>query len=281
MGNEPDIGRDGGQQGMVVSDDGTEIVYERQGNGPAVILVGGAFTDRSENAPLAVELATDFTVYNYDRRGRGESGDTPPYAVAREIEDLEALLAVAGSGTGLPAAHVYGVSSGGALVLRAVAAGVPADRVAVYEVPYGLDDDIPANQHAYVEELEALLAEDRRGDAAALFMRYAGATDEMIEGARNSPLWPGLEAVAPSLRYDAAVLGNGQPPTDLLSRITRPTLVATGDAGDEFFGRAADALLTTVPNAERALLPGQSHRVDPKVLAPVLRRFFNSSNAAS
>jgi pimeloyl-ACP methyl ester carboxylesterase len=263
----------------VTSKDGTPIAYDRQGSGPAVILVGGAFVDRSENAPLATELAQRFTVYNYDRRGRGQSGDTQPYALDREIEDLQALIAEAGG-----SAHLYGVSSGGALVLEAVAAGVAADRLAVYEVPYNMADDGPQRQREYAETLEGLLAEGRRGDAAELFMRVAGASEEMVAGARSSPVWPGLEALAHTLAYDAACMGNGQPPTDRLARITRPTLVATGGAsaesfvggGGDFFDRAADAIAASVPSARRETLAGQTHMVDPKALAPVLERFFRA-----
>jgi pimeloyl-ACP methyl ester carboxylesterase len=263
----------------VTSKDGTPIAYDRQGRGPAVILVGGAFVDRSENAPLATELAERFTVYNYDRRGRGQSGDTQPYALDREIEDLQALIAEAGG-----SAHLYGVSSGGALVLEAAAAGIAVDRLAVYEVPYDLADDGPQRQREYVEQLEGLLAEGRRGDAAELFMRVAGATEEMIAGARSSPMWPGLEAIAPTLAYDAACMGNGQPPTARLARITRPTLVATGGAspesfvggGGDFFAKAADAIAASIRQAERQVIEGQTHMVDPKALAPVLERFFRT-----
>jgi pimeloyl-ACP methyl ester carboxylesterase len=262
----------------VTSSDGTSIAFERRGDGPAVILVGGAFVDRSENEPLAVELAGRFTVYNYDRRGRGQSGDTLPYAVEREIEDLQALIAEAGG-----SAHLYGISSGGALVLEAAAAGLAADRLAVYEVPYNMADDGPQRQREYVERLEALLAEDRRGDAAELFMRVAGATEEMIAGARSSPVWPGLEALAPTLAYDAACMGDGRPPTDRLAKITQPTLVATGGGsadsfvagGGDFFARAADAIAASIPGAVRQTIEGQTHMVDPKALAPVLERFFN------
>jgi pimeloyl-ACP methyl ester carboxylesterase len=262
----------------VTSKDGTSIAYDRQGGGPAVILVGGAFVDRSENAPLATELAARFTVYNYDRRGRGQSGDTLPYAVEREIEDLEALTAEAGG-----SAHLYGISSGGALVLEAAAAGVAADRLAVYEVPYNMADDGPQRQREYVERLQALLAEGRRGDAAELFMRVAGATDEMIAGARSSSVWPGLEALAHTLAYDAACMGDGRPSTTRLARISRPVLVLTGGAsadsfvagGGDFFARAADAIAASIPNAERQTVEGQTHMVDPKALAPVLDRFFS------
>src|SRR5215213_6384420 len=165
-----------------MSRDGTSIAYDRQGAGPPVILVGGGLDDGAENAPLATELADRFTVYNYARRGRGESGDTPPYSLEREFEDLDALIARAG-GT----AHLYGVSSGGALVLEAAAAGVAADRLAVYEVPYNLADEWTRQWREYVENLAVALAADRRGDALELFMRLTGASDEDLAGVRNAP----------------------------------------------------------------------------------------------
>jgi pimeloyl-ACP methyl ester carboxylesterase len=261
----------------VTSKDGTSIAYERIGSGPAVVLVGGAFVDRSENVPLAAELAESFTVYNYDRRGRGDSGDTLPYAVAREIEDIQALIDVAG---GL--AHLYGISSGGALALEAAAAGTAIDKLAVYEVPYDMADDAPQRQREYVEQLEALLAEGRRGDAAELFMRLAGSSEEMIAGAKNSPMWRGLMAIAHTLAYDAACMGDGQPPSARFAKITRPTLVATGGAsldgfvgGDgDFLAQAAAAIAASIPQAERLTIAGQTHVVDPKALAPVLERFL-------
>lgn len=261
----------------VRSKDGTSIAYERMGEGPAVLLVGGAFVDRSENAPLATELAQTVTAYNYDRRGRGDSGDTLPYAVQREIEDIKALIAEAGG-----SAHLYGISSGGALVLEAAAAGVAVDKLAVYEVPYNMAEDGPKQQREYVERLNALLSEGRRGDAAELFMRVAGASGDMVAGARNSPIWPRLEALAPTLAYDAACMGNGQPPTSRLAKITRPTLVLTGGAspdsfvggGGDFFDKAADAIVASVPHAQRQIVEGQTHMVDPKALAPVLLQFF-------
>jgi pimeloyl-ACP methyl ester carboxylesterase len=261
----------------VTPKDGTSIAYDRSGRGPAVILVGGAFVDRSENTPLATELAEQFTVYNYDRRGRGDSGDTLPYAVQREIEDIDALIAEAGG-----SAHLYGVSSGGALALEAAAAGTAVDKLAVYEVPYDMADDGPQRHREYVEQLEGFLAEDRRGDAAELFMRLAGASEEMVAGARSSPMWPGLEAIAHTLVYDAACMGDNRPPTARLAKITRPTLVAAGGAspdsfvggGGDFFGKAADAIAASIPQAQRQTIAGQTHQVDPKVLAPVLEQFF-------
>jgi pimeloyl-ACP methyl ester carboxylesterase len=261
---------------QVTSADGTSIAYDRQGSGPAVILVGGGLVDpatgragRSENAPLATELARRFTVYNYDRRGRADSGDTPPYAVAREIEDLEALIAEAGG-----SAHLHGVSSGGALALEAAAAGLAVDRLAVYEVPYSIGEEASRRWREYVEELKAVLAEGRRGDAVELFMRVAGASEEDIAGARNSPMWPGLEAIAHTLAYDAACMGDGRPPSGRLATIRQPTLVVTG-GGQDFFEQAGDAIAASIPYPERLTIEGQTHVANPKALAPVLERFFS------
>ena len=263
--------------GRVTSKDGTSIAYDRAGSGAPVILVGGGLVDpatgragRWENAPLATELATWFTVYNYDRRGRADSGDTLPYAVERELEDLEALIAEAGG-----SAHLYGVSSGGALALEAAAAGLAADRIGVYEVPYFVGEAAAEPWRRYVEQLDAALADGRRGDAVELFMRVAGASEDDVAGARSSPLWPGLEAIAHTLAYDAAVLGDGHPPSARLATITQPTLVATG-GGDRFFEQAADAIAAAVPRARRLAFAGQAHVADPKAVAPVLERFFTA-----
>ena len=263
----------------VTSKDGTPIAFDRQGDGPAVILVGGGFVDRSENAPLATELAERFSTYNYDRRGRGDSGDTPPYAVEREIEDIEAVIAEAGG-----RAHLYGPSSGGALVLEAAAAGVAADRVAVYEVPYDMAEGGPERHRAYTDQLSRLLAEGSRGDAAALFMGIAGASGEMIEQARRSELWPGLEAIAHTLAYDAACLGDGRPPA--------ARLAAHHPAGAGRDGRGEPGLVRGRwrellrpgrrrdrrgrPGAERRVIEGQDHMADPKVIAAVLGEFFTA-----
>jgi pimeloyl-ACP methyl ester carboxylesterase len=251
----------------VTSNDGTSIAYDRQGHGPAVIFVGGGLDDGSENAPLASELATRFTIYNYARRGRGHSGDTPPpYAVEREIEDIAALIAAAGG-----SAHVYGVSSGGMFALEAAAAGLPIDKLAVYEVPYDIAEDAPQRYRQYRARLAAALAAGRRGDAVELFMGLAGASEDDIAGARNSPYWPGLEALAHTLAYDAACYG--PPPTARLATITRPTLVLTG-GGDDFFELAADAVAGSIPRAERRTIADQGHVADPKAIASVLERFF-------
>jgi pimeloyl-ACP methyl ester carboxylesterase len=261
----------------LTSNDGTTIAYDRTGSGAPVVLVGGALVDpatgragRWENAPLAAELARRFTVFNYDRRGRGDSGDTPPYAVRREIEDIDALIAEAGG-----AANLYGASSGGALALEAVAAGSAVEKVAVYDVPYSVGDDASQRWRDYVERLGRALAEDRRGEAVELFMWVAGSQEETIAAARSSPVWPTVEAIAHTLAYDAACLGDRGPPTARLARIEQPTLVLTGGR-DDFFERAADAVAARLPHARRHVLVGQSHAVDAKPLAPVLERFFGN-----
>jgi hypothetical protein len=261
----------------VTSRDGTSIAYTREGAGPTVVLVGGNLDDGAENAPLAVALARGFTVYNVVRRGRGASGDTAPYAVAREVEDLAAVLAAAGR-----PAHLFGVSSGGALALEAVAAGLPVDRLAVYEVPYATTDEAARRFVAYREDLATALAAGRRGDAVGLFMRLAGASEEDIAGARAAPVWPALEVLAPTLAHDGACLGDGRPPVDRLAAVTCPTLVATGGVPDPhtgglapgYFDDAADAVAAAVPKAERLVVEGQTHVPDPDVMAAVLTRFF-------
>jgi pimeloyl-ACP methyl ester carboxylesterase len=265
------------QRMTVTSKDGTVIDFERAGEGPAVILVGGGLVDRSENAPLVPELASRYTVCNYDRRGRGGSGDTPPYALERELEDIEALIAGLGG-----RAHLYGVSSGGALALEAAAAGLDVDRVAVYEVPYCVRPDMRERWNNYVVELERTLATGRGDDAVSLFMRLVGASDADIAGARQSPFWAASAAIAPTLAYDAACLRDGVPPA-AFANITRPVLILTGEPGGDatvgglpgdFFTAAAARLADVVPRARREQLPGQQHVADPKVVAPRLADFF-------
>jgi hypothetical protein len=242
----------------VTSSDGTRIAYDRQGDGPALILVGGGLDDGSENVPLAAELARSFTVFNYARRGRGDSGDTQPYALEREIEDLEALVAEAGG-----SAHAYGVSSGGALALEAAAGGVAFERLAVYEVPYSIGEDAVRRWREYTVQL----AGARGDEAIELFMRLAGSSEESIAAARRSPYWPA--ALAHTLAYDAACLRDGLPSVT----IEHPVLVATG-GGMEFFQLAGDALAASLPNAERLVIPRQGHVADPQAVAPVLEGFL-------
>ena len=255
-----------GTMDTVRSRDGTPIAYERRGSGPALILVGGGLDDGSENAPLAAELADAFTTYNYARRGRGASGDAPQYSVAHELEDLAALVAAAGG-----SAHVYGASSGGMFGLEAAMAGLAIDRIALYEIPYDTSEGAEQRFDEYREELSAALAAGRRGDAVALFMRLAGSPEEQIAGARASSFWPGVEALAHTLAYDAALYG--PPPLERLAAVEQRTLVLTGE-GTGFFDAAADAVAGAIPGAERARVPGAGHVVDPLAIAPLLRRFY-------
>ena len=262
----------------VISKDGTEIAYDTKGQGPTVILVGGGLTDRSENTPLATELAKHFTVYNYDRRGRGKSGDTLPYTLEREIEDIAALIAEAGG-----SAYLYGVSSGGALALEAAAMGIKGiEKVAVYEVPYNMSDEWPDRWNTYVEELGTILAKGHRSDALALFMKLTGSSKEEITGAKQSPFWRSGEAVAHTLLYDAAVLGNGQPPINRFAKITQPVLIATGTDARQLgaaewvlaLDPAADVIAASIPHAKRQTFVGQSHVANPKTVADKLSEFF-------
>jgi len=260
----------------VTSADGTRIVYDRVGDGPSVILVGGGLDDGAENAPLVPELAASFTVFNYARRGRGDSGDTQPYALAREVEDLAALLTAAGG-----EAHLFGASSGGALALEATAAGLPIKSVAVYEVPYFTTDAEAKVWHDYTIAVTAAVADHRNGDALELFMRLAGSSDEDIAGARSAPFWPALTEVAATLPYDAACMGDGYAPPRL-AKITQPALVTYGDKGmagldQDFFPKAAAAIAAQIAHAQVRTIRGQGHVADPKELAPVLAEFFNAS----
>jgi pimeloyl-ACP methyl ester carboxylesterase len=262
----------------VTSTDGTTIAYSAIGQGAAVILVDGAtgFRWSPEPSELAQLLAPNFTVYSYDRRGRGESGDTQPFAVEREIEDIEALIDAAGG-----AAYLYGISSGGALALEAtLGLSGKVTKLAIYEVPY--DDSQAGTQawHAYRSQLAAFLATDQRGEAAALFMRFVGAPEEMVAGARQSPMWNIMEAVAPTLAYDAAALGpDRHVPTARAAAVSVPTLIMDGGASYEtlpFMRATAEVLTNAIPHAQHETLAEQTHNVDAKVLAPTLTAFFQS-----
>src|SRR6478672_2697424 len=184
----------------VRSNDGTTIAFDRSGHGPPLILVSGAMGTRAHAADLAAVLATTFTVFAYDRRGRGDSGDTQPYAVEREVEDIDALIGEAGGSV-----FLYGHSSGGCLALDAtVSLGDKVKKLAMYEAPYNDDPLARKNFRDYLKNLADALESGRRGDAAALFMRLVGMPDAQIEGMRRQPFWSGMEALAPTLAYDHA-----------------------------------------------------------------------------
>ncbi|MFG2311862.1 alpha/beta fold hydrolase [Streptomyces sp. NPDC048566] len=252
-----------------LSRDGTPIAYERFGDGPAVVLVGGALCTGATLAPLARALSDRFGAVSYDRRGRGASGDTAPFAVAREIEDIAALIEIAGGG-----AWLYGISSGGALALRAAAEGLPVRGVAVYETPFAVDGGGGAERAAYTERLTELLSLGRRGDAVELFLTRVGTPAETIAGMRLSHAWPALEAVAPTLAYDNAALGDGPVPLDSLAAVRVPLLSVAGDAGPGWMREAARVVADAAPRGSYRSLAGQTHMVDPLVLAPVLAEFF-------
>lgn len=254
-----------------ISADGTSIAYEISGDGPAVILVSGAMSTGGTVAPLAVPLSERFRVVAYDRRGRGESGDTRPYSVEREVEDLAALIDSVGG-----EALLYGISSGAALVLEAAASGLPVRRVAVYEVPFAVYEGGAEERAEYTARLTEALGQGRRGDAVELFLRLAGMAEQMIQGARQSPMWAGMETIAPSLAYDNAVMGDGLVPRDRLAAITVPVLAIAGSASPAWMHEAARAVAESVPGGSYRSLEGQTHMVEPGVLAPVLAEFFAS-----
>jgi alpha-beta hydrolase superfamily lysophospholipase len=257
----------------VTSADGTTIAYEHAGSGPAVVLVDGAMCYRAAGPmrPLAALLRDSFTVYTYDRCGRGESSDTPPYAVAREVEDLRAVIARAGG-----EAYVYGISSGAALALATAAAGTGVARLALYEPPFMAEVHDDTRIKEYTERLGELLAARRNGDAVALFMTNVGVPAEAIAGMRAGPGWAALEAIAPTLAYDDRVLAGGRVPRDLASTIAVPTLVLAGGASPQGLQQAAKATAEALPTAEHRTLDGQTHDVAPDALAPVLVEFLRA-----
>ncbi|GAA2267280.1 alpha/beta hydrolase [Streptomyces atrovirens] len=253
----------------ISSRDGTSLAYESAGRGATIVLVSGAMSTGGTVAPLAAPLSERFRVVVYDRRGRGGSGDTAPYAVEREVEDLAALIGAVGG-----EAALYGVSSGGALALRAAASGLPVHHVAVYETPYAMSEEDLGERARYTERLTAALAEGRRGDAVELFLRLTGLGEDVIQGARQSPMWAGMESIAPSLAYDDAVMGDGSVPRELLASIRVPVLSIAGDASPAWMREAARAIAESVPRGTYRTLEGQTHMVEPDVLAPVLAEFF-------
>ena len=263
----------------VRSKDGTTIAYERSGRGPALILVDGALCRRAfgPSAKLASRLAPSFTVYAYDRRGRGPSGDTPPYSPGREVEDVAALLQAAGG-----SASLLGLSSGGALALQAAASGLAIERVMAYEPPY-VDDAGRGGGAAPETRLKDLLARGNRGGAVKYFMKdMVGAPAFVLVMLRMMPwVWRKLEAVAHTLPYDAAVMTEFRVPRERFAKIEAPTLVMNGAKTDDRLKRAARAIAEAVPHARHRELPGQTHNVSPDVLAPAVVEFAAAATAGS
>jgi pimeloyl-ACP methyl ester carboxylesterase len=254
----------------VTSKDGTTIAFDRLGSGPPVVLVCGGSVDRTADAAIAQELASDFTVFNYDRRGRGDSGDTLPYAIDREVEDIEAVIEAAGG-----SAFLWGSSSGAVLALIA-AESVPVTKLALWEPPF-IPDDLPRPPEDQVSQYETMVAEGRRGDAVEYFMtKIIGMPAEVVAGARTQPWWAATEALAHTLAYDARIMGDYSIPKDRAASVKVPTMVIAGGADFPWMRQTAETLAAALPDGQVRLLEGQGHDVDPGVLAPVLREFFNA-----
>ncbi|HET9309865.1 MAG TPA: alpha/beta hydrolase [Actinomycetota bacterium] len=253
----------------VTSADGTTIGFDRSGSGPPIVLVCGGSVDRMSNAGLAAALADRSTVFNYDRRGRGDSGDTLPYAVQREIEDIEAVIGAAGG-----SAHLYGSSSGAALALEAAASGVPVDRLALWEPPY-IPEGVPRPPADTARIYTELVDAGRRGDAVEFFMsKVVGLPDEFVAQARSSPFWPAQEALAHTLAYDATIMGDYTLPTERAASVKVPTIVMAGAASFPWMSETARALAEALPDGEAVILEGQSHDIEPDAMATALAGSF-------
>ncbi len=260
----------------VISKDGTTIAFDRSGEGPPIVLVGGALADRSAAGELAAQLSPRLTVVAFDRRGRGDSGDTAPYAPEREVEDIEALiLAVGGQ------AFALGHSSGAVLALES--ARTLPDRIsklALYEPPFIVDDSRPLLPADYVTHLDDLVTGGRRGDAVEFFMTTAvGVPAEVVAGMREQPFWSSLESTAHTLAYDGAIMGDtmGGSPAPLQRRwasVGVPTLVMDGGASPDWQRNAVRALVDILPDSQHRTLEDQDHGPASEVLAPELVEFF-------
>jgi pimeloyl-ACP methyl ester carboxylesterase len=259
----------------VTSADGTTIAYERAGDGPPLILVDGAMCHRrfGPAGPLAAQLTDAFTVITYDRRGRGDSGDTAPYGPEREVEDLAALIEAAGG-----SAYLYGISSGAALAMDAAAHLPGVRKVAVFEAPFIVDDSRPPRPDDYIEAMDALVAADRRSDAVASFMKTVGVPGFGIAMMKLMPAWRKMKAVAHTIPYDFRVLGDtgaGRPlPSERWRTVTAPALVMAGGKSPAWMRNAQQAWAGVVPAAQHRVLDGQTHMLKPEAVAPVLKEFF-------
>ena len=251
---------------QVRSADGTNIAVDRTGHGPALVLILGAFCDRSTSKPLAELLTSSYTVFEYDRRGRGDSGDTLPYSTAREIEDLEAVVAATGSSP-----FVYGHSSGGALALEAAAHGIDFRKIAVYEPPYS-GDDAPGPEFA--AGLDELAASGRQDEAAERFLTLVGAPPEAIGYMKTDPDWPRMARLTHTLSRDLGLGNGGSVPVERLSRVRAETLAMAGGASYEWARAGTRTIAKAVPHAKALVVEGQQHAPAHEVLAPILLDFF-------
>ena len=252
----------------VTSADGTSIAYERSGSGPALVVSTGAFCDRLSSTPLAEHLRDRYTVYRFDRRGRGDSGDTPPWSVAREVEDVAAVVAATGE-TPL----VYGHSSGAALTLEAAAAGVPMRRLAVYEPPY-----VPGEgtTRETADRMASLCASGQPEEAALLFLGNTGMGDDQLAQMQAAPFWSRMVGMAPQLAYDVRLGNGGSVPVDRLAGIGCPVLALAGAMSPPWATDGAAAIAAAAPVGRLEIVEGQHHGVDQAVAAEFLDAFFSA-----
>jgi hypothetical protein len=259
------------------SADGTTIAYEAYGTGPVAVVVGGAFCDRGAFRDVAQALGElGLTGVTYDRRGRGDSGDTQPYAVDREIEDLTAVITASG-GSDSPA-YAFGASSGGALVIEAIAAGAPIAKGSAIEVPYrSAAWPAPDDYIGTLERFEE--AGDREGILRYFNNIVVGMPDEMVEGMRGTPMWEPMLAMTYTVKYDGRCLGGDDQslPTETLRRVTVPflSICSSGTMMPPLHDSAA-VLADALPDGRAVELPGDFHQVPAAVLAPTLAEFYRS-----
>ncbi len=257
----------------VISKDGTPIAYNKEGGGPAVILVDGAFCskDFGPMPKIVPLLSQNFTVFTYDRRARGESGDTKPYAVEREIEDIEALINLCGG-----SAYLFGISSGAILCIKAVAYGLNIKKLAVLEPPFvgNKGNKRPADS---AQQLTQMIAEGRRGDAVKFYLRKViGVPIVFTWILQLTPNWPKMKAIANSLPYDATICGDFNVPKEQVAAVTIPTIVIDSESSPAMLRNAVQAAAEALPNGRRISLKGTVHDVPPKILVPALTDFYNN-----
>lgn len=255
--------------GTVRSADGTPIAVDRSGNGPALVVVLGAFCNRSTTGPLAALLESSYTVYAYDRRGRGDSGDSgdgEKSTIEREVEDLDAVVARTGG-----APYVYGHSSGGALALEAAARGVNMRKIAVYEPPYADEDP---RLRGFGDKLDDLVSSGRRGEAAESFLALTGAPPDVIGHIKASPGWNGMVALAHTLSRDIALTNGGAVPVNRIAKVGAPTLAMAGGESSGWAHDAARTIASAAPDAQARSVPDQQHAPAHEVVAAILKEFF-------